>query len=122
MMTGGVPNRYRFKIKDDDPVGIMTLLMGRDRVHWTSVHGGRGHGQAKPVERAFGVGGIGEIVDKHPAFAGAWTGNSPLAKPENYGSRAVPSRRFPARDERRDRGLECAAESTHGDVPRETEL
>ena len=59
-------------------------------VHWTSVNLGKGHGQAKPVERAFGVGGLGEWIDKHPAFAGAWTGNNPNAKPENYASRAVP--------------------------------
>lgn len=87
-MTGGVKNRYRFKIKDDDPLGMFPML--GIQTHWTSVNFGHGHGQAKPVERAFGGGGIGEVVDKHPAFAGAWTGNSPSAKPENYGSRAIP--------------------------------
>ncbi|MEJ2756640.1 MAG: transposase, partial [Gammaproteobacteria bacterium] len=87
-MTGRVPNRYRFKIKDDDPLGLLPS-MGID-VHWTSVHNGKGHGQAKPIERAFGVGGLGEYVDKHPRFAGAYTGHNPTAKPENYGSNAIP--------------------------------
>ena len=91
-MTGGVPNRYRFKIKEDDPLGLFPTL--KIKVHWTSVHNGHGHGQAKPVERSFGIGGIGEVVDKHPAFAGAYTGNSPMAKPENYGSTAVPLDKF----------------------------
>ncbi|OED43586.1 hypothetical protein ACH42_09750 [Endozoicomonas sp. (ex Bugula neritina AB1)] len=86
-MTGRVPNRYRFKIKEDDPMGLFPQL--GIKVHWTSVNLGKGHGQAKPVERAFGVGGLGEWIDKHPAFAGAWTGNNPNAKPENYASKAV---------------------------------
>lgn len=92
IMTGGVANRYRFKVKPDDPMGIFPML--GVQVHWTSVLNGHGHGQAKPIERAFGVGGLGEYVDKHPAFAGAWTGDSPMNKPENYGSRAVPLDEF----------------------------
>ncbi len=93
-LTGGVPNRYRFTVREDDPLGIFPML--GTQVHWTSVHNGRGHGQAKPVERAFGIGGMGEVVDKHPAFAGAYTGADPTAKPENYRSRAVPLDRFMA--------------------------
>lgn len=91
-MTGGVKNRYRFTVREDDPLGLLPAL--GVQVHWTSVHNGKGHGQAKPVERAFGVGGIGEVVDKHPAFAGAYTGANPNAKPENYGKTAVPIEKF----------------------------
>ncbi|EEM7162218.1 transposase [Salmonella enterica subsp. enterica serovar Montevideo] len=86
-LTGGAPNRYRFKVKEDDPKGLF-LLMGA-KMHWTSVVAGKGWGQAKPVERAFGVGGLEEYVDKHPALAGAYTGPNPQAKPDNYGDRAV---------------------------------
>lgn len=86
-MSGGVKTRYRFKVKEDDPLGLFPQL--GVVVHWTSVNVGKGHGQAKPIERAFGVGGLGEWIDKHPAFAGAWTGNNPNAKPENYASHAV---------------------------------
>ena len=91
-MTGGVPNRYRFKVKDDDPVGIFPMM--GVQVHWTSVIAGRGHGQAKPVERAFGVGGLEEYIDKHPKCQGAYTGPNPTAKPENYGSTAIPIEEF----------------------------
>lgn len=86
-LTAGVKTRYRFKVKEDDPIGLIPQ-MGM-RLHWTSVHKGKGHGQAKPVERAFGVGGLGEYVDKHPKFAGAYTGPNVLAKPENYASNAI---------------------------------
>ena len=95
-MTGGTPNRYRFKVKEDDPLGIFTLL--GIQVHWTSVNKAgtqaKGHGQAKPIERAFGMGGLGSYVDKHPDFSGAYTGENTTAKPENYGETAVPLDRF----------------------------
>lgn len=81
-LTGGTPNRYRFKVLDDEPSGIMTQL--GVTVHWTTPY----HGQAKPIERAFRD--FATDTAKHPKFAGAYTGNDPLAKPENYGSKAVP--------------------------------
>lgn len=86
-MTGGVPNRYRFKVKEDDPLGIIPM-MGIE-LHWSSVILGKGHGQAKPIERAFGVGGIEEYIDKTPLCEGAYTGPNPMAKPDNYGSKAI---------------------------------
>lgn len=91
-MTGGVPNRYRFKVKPDDPMGLIPML--GIQLHWSSVLHGKGHGQAKPIERAFGVGGLGEFVDKNIAFEGAYTGANPNAKPDNYGSTAVAAEVF----------------------------
>ncbi|MFA0000467.1 transposase domain-containing protein, partial [Vibrio lentus] len=82
-MTGGVPNRYRFKVKADDPLGIIPMM--NIKLHWSSVILGKGHGQAKPIERAFGVGGLEEYIDKHPLCRGAYTGPNPMAKPDNYG-------------------------------------
>ena len=82
-MTGGIANRFRFKVKADDPLGILPGL--GLQIHWATP----GWGQSKPIERAFGVGGLGEYVDKHPLCSGAWCGNNPQAKPESYGSRAV---------------------------------
>ena len=81
-ITGGVPNRYRFKVRDEDVLGLLPQL--GIQVHWATPS----RGQAKPIERAFRdfAGGIA----KHPSFAGAYLGNKPDAKPENYGSRAVP--------------------------------
>lgn len=90
-LTGGVANRYRFKVSEEDPLGMFPML--GVQVHWTSVTQAglrvRGWGQAKPVERAFGVGGFGEVVDKHPKFAGAFAGEDTTRKPENYGAAAV---------------------------------
>lgn len=85
-MTGGIPNRYRFKVKEAEPVGILTL-MGID-VRWVTPY----HGQAKPIERAWRD--LCETIAKHPSFSGAYTGNSPSAKPENYASHAVPLKQF----------------------------
>lgn len=92
-MSGGVPYRYRFKVRPEDPDGVFKL-MGIERVMWATP----GHGQAKPIERQFGIGGIGEYVDKAPEFAGAgdeaeqWNGKTrpiPLAELERVIEREV---------------------------------
>ena len=80
-ITGGVSNRYRYTIKEDDPTGILPDL--GVEVHWTTPYSG----QSKPIERAFRD--MCDDIAKHPSLAGAYVGNSPQAKPENYGSRAV---------------------------------
>ncbi|MDG3444504.1 transposase domain-containing protein [Nitrospirillum amazonense] len=85
-ITGGTPNRYRFKVREEEPLGILTQL--GVEVHWTMPYSG----QSKPIERAFKD--IAGDLAKHPAFAGAYTGNKPDAKPESYGSRAVPLETF----------------------------
>jgi putative transposase len=81
-MTGGVPTRFRFKARDEEPLGILPT-MGVE-VHWTLPFSG----QSKPIERPFRDFGHGAAKD--PRFAGAYTGNKPDAKPENYGSVAIP--------------------------------
>jgi len=85
-MTGGVKNRYRFKVREDEPDGIIKNLGAE--VHWATPY----HGQSKPIERMFLD--LCEYVAKHPAFSGAYTGNNPTAKPENYGSNAIPLDKF----------------------------
>lgn len=80
-ISGGAPTRYRFKVKAEEPVGILTAL--NIDIHWTTPYSG----QSKPIERAFKD--LCNEVAKHPAFAGAYTGNTIDAKPENYGSSAV---------------------------------
>ncbi|EAT15344.1 Mu transposase C-terminal domain-containing protein [Desulfuromonas acetoxidans] len=71
-VTGGVKNRYRFKVSEDEPLGLIPQLGAE--VHWATP----AHGQAKPVERAFGIGGIGEYTDKHPSFSGRGTKGTPI--------------------------------------------
>ena len=85
-LTGGTATRFRFKVREDDPLGVLPQ-MGIE-VHWARPH----HGQAKPIERAFRD--IADNVARDPRFAGAYVGNRPDAKPENYMSRAIPLDEF----------------------------
>jgi len=80
--TGGMPTRYRYKVKPDDPMGVM-VRMGIN-VNWAKPRNGR----AKPIERTWRD--FATDISRRSEFAGAYTGSSPDAKPENYGSRAVP--------------------------------
>jgi hypothetical protein len=75
-MTGGTPHRYRWKVKDDDPLGVFPLM--GSKVHWATP----AHGQAKPVERIFGIGGFHEFVDRHPQFEGRGTMGRPVPHQE----------------------------------------
>lgn len=85
-LTGRTPNRFRFKIRDEDPSGIMTD-MGVN-IHWTLPYAG----QSKPIERAFRD--MCDDIAKDPRFAGAWTGNTVANKPENHGEKAIPLEDF----------------------------
>jgi hypothetical protein len=85
-MTGGVAHRFRFRVKAEEPDGIMKQF--GVQVHWTTPYAG----QSKPIERGFGD--FARDIAKHPAFQGAYCGNSPMAKPEDYGSRAIPVEEF----------------------------
>lgn len=82
LITGGAKSRFRFKIRDEEPSGLLTAL--GIRIHWTTPYSG----QSKPIERAFRD--LCDTIAKDPDLAGAYTGNKVDAKPENYGSRAVP--------------------------------
>ncbi len=87
-LTGGALTRFRFKIKDTDATGVLTALS--IRVHWTLPY----RGSSKPIERAWRD--LCEDIAKHPAVSGAYTGNKPDAKPENYRERAIPIAEFRA--------------------------
>lgn len=80
-ITGGAKTRFRFKIRDDEPTGLLTALGIQTR--WAMPY----RGQSKPVERAWRE--LADRISRHPAIEGAWTGNRPDAKPENYASKAV---------------------------------
>lgn len=85
-LTGGVPTRFRFKVRDQDPLGVLPML--GIKVHWATP----AHGQAKPIERGFRD--FADRIALDPRFAGAYVGNRPDAKPEDYGSRAIPRDEF----------------------------
>ncbi len=88
-ISGGFKTRYRFKVRDDEPEGILKSI-GVEEVRWTKPYSG----QSKPIERMWKD--FCERIAKHPACAGAYTGNNPLAKPENYGKTAIPIAEFRA--------------------------
>lgn len=80
-ISGGTATRFRFKVRDEDPRGLLVTL--GIEPHFTTPYSG----QSKPIERAFRD--LADMIAKHPFCAGAYTGNRPDAKPENYMSRAV---------------------------------
>lgn len=80
-ITGGAKSRFRFKIRAEEPTGLLTSL--GVKIHWALPF----RGSSKPIERGFRD--FCDAIAKHPAFEGAYTGNRPDAKPENYGSRAI---------------------------------
>ncbi|MEO0589087.1 MAG: transposase domain-containing protein [Pseudomonadota bacterium] len=80
-ISGGAKSRFRFKIKPEEPTGLLKGL--GIQIHWALPY----RGQSKPIERGFRD--LCDRVAKHPKCEGAYTGNSPMAKPENYGTKAV---------------------------------
>lgn len=70
-ISAGVPNRYRFKAKDDDPIGIIPLL-GIELKYCLP-----GHGQSKPIERIHGIGGYLDF-NTQPVFHGRGTKSKPV--------------------------------------------
>jgi hypothetical protein len=85
-MSGGLKRRFRFKVREEEPLGIFASL--GVAVHWAKPFSG----QSKPIERAFGD--LARDVARHPAFVGAWTGNKPSDKPHDYGKKSVPLAEF----------------------------
>ena len=85
-LSGGAPTRFRFKVKPEDPVGLLKLL--QITIHWALPF----RGQSKPIERGFRD--FSDAIARHPAFEGAYTGSNALDKPDNYGERAVPLATF----------------------------
>lgn len=81
-ITGGAATRYRFKVRDEDPQGLLVSL--GVELQFTKPYSG----QSKPIERAFRD--LTDDIARHPICSGAYTGNKPDAKPDNYGSAAVP--------------------------------
>lgn len=80
-ISGGAKTRYRFKIRPEDPEGLLVAL--KITPHFVLPKSG----QSKPIERAWGD--FAENISKHPICAGAYTGKNPTAKPDNYMRTAI---------------------------------
>lgn len=75
-ITGGAPWRRRGKVKEDEIIGVLPLL--GIEVPWAMP----GHGQTKPIERLFGT--LARMCETRPEFKGAYCGNTPEARPEEW--------------------------------------
>lgn len=87
-ITGKTRQRFRFKVREEDPRGLLTTLGVTQ--HFTTPYSG----QSKPIERAFRD--LAERIAQHSTCEGAYAGNRPDRKPENYGTRAIPLDEFRA--------------------------
>jgi putative transposase len=67
LMTAGARGRHRFKSDPEDGVGLL-LMLGMEP-HFTNPDKDHGNPGAKPIERAFGTGGLHEMVATHPRIA-----------------------------------------------------
>ena len=83
-ITGGAANRYRHRVKPEDPCGLMTML--GVAVHFTRPY----HGQSKPIERAWRD--FCADIAKHPAFDGAYVGSDPTKRPDDYAVQHTPGK------------------------------
>ncbi|WP_448660329.1 transposase domain-containing protein [Sphingomonas sp. CJ99] len=92
LFSGGQTTRFRFSILENEPTGLMTAL--GVEINWAIP----GRGQSKPIERAFRD--LADRVSRAPECEGAYTGPNPLAKPENYRTKAMPWEAFRAHVER----------------------
>ncbi|SLN48043.1 Bacteriophage Mu transposase [Pseudoruegeria aquimaris] len=66
LMTAGAENRRRFKKGDHDGVGLLIALGIEPR--FTNPDKETGNPGAKPIERAFGIGGLHDKVATHPSL------------------------------------------------------
>lgn len=87
-LTGGQKTRYRFTIKENEPIGALSRL--GVAVHWATPY----HGAAKPVESFWGK--LAKSTDC--LFPKAYTGRNPVERPEDtHLNHAIPVDQFAAR-------------------------
>lgn len=79
-MTAGAAGRHRFKSDPEDGLGLLLMIGGEP--HFTSVDEDTRNPGAKPIERAFGIGGIHELVATNPRIVAAGGYSKATAIPE----------------------------------------
>jgi transposase InsO family protein len=82
-VTGGQKTRYRFKIKEGEPIGALTRM--DVTADWARPY----RGQEKPIESFWKY--IANHLDKLPEFQGAYCGKNTVSKPEDLDrGKAIP--------------------------------
>lgn len=79
-LTGQVAGRNRFGDKSTDPVGLLTHL--QTEVHFTSPNHEVASPGSKPIERAFGIGGLHSSMRELPEIMGRATNSKPIPMSE----------------------------------------
>ncbi len=85
-ISGGTAFRYRWRAAVGEALGLLPRL--GVQVHFTTPYSGR----SKPIERAFRD--LAANIENHPEFAGAYCGNKPDAKPEDFTGTPVAKETF----------------------------
>jgi hypothetical protein len=67
-MSGQSGVRNRGGNRPEEPIGLITMLLGPTALHFTDPSEQSGNPGAKPIERAFGIGGLHHAVATHPKF------------------------------------------------------
>ena len=75
-LTGQVSGRHRFTDKATDPVGLLKHL--KINVHFTNPDHEIASPGSKPIERAFGIGGLHQSMREHPSLMGRATFKNPI--------------------------------------------
>ena len=75
-LTGQVKGRHRFKFKADDPVGLLKRL--NIEVHFTNPDHEISSPGSKPIERAFGIGGLHSSMREWPSLKDRATFKNPI--------------------------------------------
>ena len=90
-VTGGQKTRYRFQIKEDDPIGALTRM--GVIVDWSRPY----RGQEKPIESFWKW--VAYQFDKLPMFQGAYCGKDTASKPSDFDAKknAIPIEIFSAK-------------------------
>lgn len=86
-LSRGLPNRYRFKVKEDDPLEIISML--GIEIHWSNVLHSKRLDQTNVIERAFSHGGLGELIDKNPLLTSNYTQADSLTNSVNNKAKNV---------------------------------
>lgn len=90
-VTGGQKTRYRFQIKEDDPIGALTRM--GVVADWSRPY----RGQEKPIESFWKW--VAYQFDKLPMFQGAYCGKDTASKPSDFDAKkkAIPIEIFSAK-------------------------
>lgn len=67
-MSGQSGVRNRGGNRPEEPIGLITMLLGPTALHFTDPAEDTNNPGAKPIERAFGIGGLHHAVATHPKF------------------------------------------------------